>query len=70
MNKNLIVLVVLIVLVAFGAWFWNSSYYQPNTATSPATEDTTAAINNDLSTINVETGDQDFKDIDADLQTL
>ncbi|MEK7149356.1 MAG: hypothetical protein AAB796_03070 [Patescibacteria group bacterium] len=71
MNKNLIILVVIIVLIALGVWYWNSSLYQPSTtATAPTTEDTTTAIDADLSNINVESGDQDFKDIDTDLQTL
>ena len=71
MNKNLIILVVIIVLIALGVWYWNSSLYHPSTtATAPTTEDTTTAIDSDLSNINVESGDQDFKDIDTDLQTL
>ncbi len=70
MNKNLIILAVLIVLVALGAWFWNSSYYQPSTATSTAAEDTTTAISDDLSNINVESDVQDFNAVDVDIQTL
>ena len=71
MNKNLIILVVIIVLIALGVWYWNPSSYQPSTtATAPTAEDTTTAIDADLSNINVESGDQDFTDVDADLQTL
>lgn len=71
MNKNLIMLIIVIVLAALSVWFLQSPYYQSSmTATAPTTDDTTTAIDADLSNINVEFGEQDFTDIDADLQTL
>ena len=71
MNKNLITLAIVIALIALGAWLWQSSSDQPSTtATFPTTEDTTTAIDADLSDITVESDTQDFTDIDADIQAL
>lgn len=71
MNKNIIILVIIIALVALGAWAWNPSPSEKNAPiTSPTTEDTTAAITNDLSGIEVTSSDADFGALDADLQAL
>lgn len=70
MNKNLIILAVVIVLIALGVWLWQSSYQPSTTTTSPTTEDTTTTINADLSNVTVESGTQDFTGIDADIQSL
>lgn len=70
MNKNLIILAAVVVLIALGVWLWQSSYQPRTTTTSPTTEDTTTAIDADLSNINVESDTQDFTGIDADIQSL
>lgn len=70
MNKNLIILAVVIVLIALGVWLWQSSYQPSTTTTSPTTEDTTTTINADLSNITVGSDTQDFTGIDADIQSL
>lgn len=70
MNKNLIILAVVIVLIALGVWLWQSSYRPGASVTSPTTEDTATAVDADLSNINVESDTQDFTGIDADIQSL
>ena len=81
-NKKIIIAVVVIVallLIGLGIWIWQItrvSYMpdvyipKPTEPHKPASQDTTSAINNDLNSINVESVDDNFKDIDADLNSL
>lgn len=70
MNKNLIILVIIIALIVLGSWAWAPSSQKSAPATSPTTEDTTAAITDDLSGIEVTSSDADFGALDTDLQAL
>ena len=69
MNKNtIIVIVVLGVLALAGVWWFQSN----KSATLPVSqpEDTAQMIVNDVDALNVGDIDQEFQDIDRDLQTL
>ncbi len=70
MNNNLIIFIIVVVLIALGIWIWNPSSDQSSTIASPTTEDTTTAITDDLSGIQVETSDADLDALDTDLQNL
>lgn len=75
MKKTLIIAVVVVIILALGVWWW----FHGAPATAPTAEepsapgsgvgnDTTSAISRDLEEINI--GDIDLSDIDADLEQL
>ncbi len=71
MNKTLLIVLVLAVVVV-GIWMLSSSSQAPQQQASvqqPA-NDTVAAINSDLNSINVNDLDQDFQSVNSDLNTL
>ena len=84
-KKNIIIGVVIVVLllIGLGVWIWQGKKYKkdkdypymPNVqslmeAQIETPQDTTSAINNDLNSINIESIDDSFKEIDADLNNL
>jgi len=80
-NKNLYIIigVVILLIIVFGVWMWQSGTPTANapttTETPPGgilaqTPDTTGAINEDLKGIDLGNLDSDFQSIDSDLKSL
>ncbi|TSC82268.1 MAG: hypothetical protein G01um101419_622 [Parcubacteria group bacterium Gr01-1014_19] len=65
MKKNLILLLVVVALVALGAWYWSSSEEGSKLA-----EDSTAAISQDLDGVDLGDLESEFKDVQEALGTL
>ena len=82
-KKNIIIGVVIVVLllIGLGVWIWQGKKYKKDYPYIPditglietqkeIPQDTTSAINNDLNSIGIESIDDSFKEIDADLNNL
>lgn len=77
MNTKIYIIVglVIVMFVGVGAWLWlapakpQAVIPSPSPVAMPA-QDSTAAIFNDLNAVNFGDVDQEFKDVDADLNAL
>lgn len=76
MNRTLWIIVI-IVIVAAGWWLWNAKWQQPAVPESAlpevpevSQEDTTTAIQEDLEQIDLGDIDEQFEQIDAELDNL
>ena len=70
MKKILIALVIVVVIVIVIFVLANKKASAPEAPASQASEDTTAAINNSLDSLNVSDLDAEFQQIDAELNSL
>ncbi|MBI2515257.1 hypothetical protein HYV91_03740 [Candidatus Wolfebacteria bacterium] len=85
MNKVIIIIIALVLLLGAGVWFWRSqapssaplgtstpagTSGEESRALAPLPEDTTANIQKDLDDVRLLDVDQEFKDIDKDLESL
>ena len=85
-NKKIIIIgvvIIVLLLIGLGIWIWQGKKYKKNKdypyipditglieTQKEIPQDTTSAINNDLNSIDIESIDDSFKEIDADLNNL
>lgn len=68
MNTKLLIIVVIVILAAAGIWWWQA--YTPTQPVEAPPDDTSAAISQELGTVDLGNLDAEFQQIDADLNTL
>jgi FtsZ-interacting cell division protein ZipA len=69
MNKNIIIGIIVVAILVLGGLWWMRSNKSSGPAPLPAA-DTTGAIIEDADALDLGDLDQEFQDIDRDLQTL
>ncbi|MDP3727613.1 MAG: hypothetical protein Q8R35_03165 [bacterium] len=70
MNKKLLIAIIVIVLAAAALWWWQSNAPATPSAGETVGSDDTAAISQELETVDLGDVDKEFQAIDADLDSL
>lgn len=68
MNQKLLIAIIVIILIAAGLWYWQSN--RSSAPTESTGDDTSAAISQELGTVDIGDLDKEFQTIDADLNSL
>jgi len=69
MNKTFLIILAIIILLLAGIWLWTYKASAPSSQQITPT-DATSVINKDLQNIDTGDLDQEFQDIDKNLQSL
>jgi len=69
MNKKIILLIVLLLVIA-GIYFWMKKPATAPTANPEASADTIEAISTDANSLDAGSDEGDFEEIDSDIQSL